>query len=119
VDDNQTCLLLGALLLSEIGAQVVQAPSGQAALAVCEWQEFDLILMDIQMPDLDGVETTRRIRQLTNANASAPIVACTIDTSYANPATWQAAGMDGYSAKPLSKATLRPLLARWNRLPAD
>ena len=70
------------------------------------------------MPDLDGVETTRRLRQLANANARAPIIALTLDARFADPVTRRAAGMDGYLAKPLSEATIRPLLAQWGLLNA-
>jgi|PlaIllAssembly_1097288.scaffolds.fasta_scaffold82334_2 CheY-like chemotaxis protein len=118
VDDHEICLVVGDLLLSPFGVQVVRASGGAAALAACARQDFDLILMDIQMPDLDGVETTRRLRQLANANARAPIIALTLDARFADPVTRRAAGMDGYLAKPLSEATIRPLLAQWGLLNA-
>lgn len=71
------------------------------------------------MPDLDGIETTHRIRQLANANALTPIIAHTMDAGFSDPETWQAAGMDGYVAKPLREENLLALLVRWGLLKAD
>ena len=119
VDDNEICLAIGDRLLAPFGVQVVRASGGAAALAACARQDFDLILMDIQMPDPDGVETTRRLRQLANANATAPVIAFTLDARFADPATWRAAGMDGYLVKPPSDAAIRSLLAQWGLLNAN
>jgi len=118
VDDSTIYLTLADILFAELAVTLVVAQGGWAALAACERQPFDLILMDLQMPDLDGIETTHRIRQLANANALTPIIAHTMDAGFSDPETWQAAGMDGYLAKPPSDAAIRSLLAQWGLLNA-
>lgn len=119
VDDSTVYLTLAEILFAESAVTLVVAQGGRVALAACERQLFDLILMDIQMPDLDGIETTRRIRQLANANTLAPIIAHTTDASFSDPETWRAAGMDGYVAKPLRHENISSLLVRWGLLKAD
>ncbi len=119
VDDAAVYLSLAQIFFARLAVTLVVARGGRAALAACERQTFDLILMDLQMPDLDGIETTRRIRQLANANARTPVIAHTTDADFANPDTWRAAGMDGYFAKPLNEHNIPRLLARWGLLQAQ
>ena len=113
VDDVSVNLLYAKMVFAELEVTLVVAEGGQEALAACEAQAFDLILMDIRMPGLDGIETTRRIRQLANANARAPVVALTTDANFKDPVIWRAAGMDGYLARPFYEDDIRRLLARW------
>ncbi len=76
VEDNSTNRLVATELLSQQGATVVEAESGTEALAALTQQEFSLVLMDVQMPGMDGYETTRRIRQIPHF-ADLPILAMT------------------------------------------
>jgi CheY-like chemotaxis protein len=76
-DDMKLNQYLITQLLTNRGAQLVTVSDGLEALAACKEQLFDLIILDIRMPRLDGVETCRAIRKLDSANAVAPIVALT------------------------------------------
>jgi CheY-like chemotaxis protein len=67
---------------------------------------YDLILMDVNMPGMDGLEATRRIRDLAEPHASVPIVALTADVMTHHQATYQAAGMNGFVPKPFSPGQL-------------
>jgi CheY-like chemotaxis protein/HPt (histidine-containing phosphotransfer) domain-containing protein len=97
VDDSETNLLLVDRQLRTLGHEVVAASSGRDALALMS-ATFDLVLMDVNMPDLDGVETTRRLRAL---GWTTPIVAFTAATTTTDRAACQAVGMDDFLAKPI------------------
>ena len=87
-------------------------PNGRAA--VNAWQEgkYDLILMDCQMPELDGYEATREIRQLENSSQRIPIIALTAHAMKGADAECSAAGMDDYLSKPIDKDKLEKCLER-------
>ena len=71
---------------------------------------YDLVLLDMHMPGLDGVATLQRIRQLPGAMARVPVVAMTADATEAHRRQYLAAGMDGYLAKPLTPEAMRDIL---------
>jgi CheY-like chemotaxis protein len=73
---------------------------------------YDLVLMDIQMPGLDGIEATRQIRALGGARASTPVVALTANAMVEERATYMAAGMDGHVAKPIELRALAHAISR-------
>jgi signal transduction histidine kinase/CheY-like chemotaxis protein len=100
------------LLLQSMGHQVSFAEDGQQALALAEQADFDLVLMDIHMPVMDGLTSARRIRALPGPRARVPIVALTADVM--NDAAEQAmgAGMNAFLPKPLQKAQLQAVLPR-------
>ena len=100
------------LLLQSMGHQVSFAEDGQQALALAEEADFDLVLMDIHMPVMDGLTSARRIRALQGPRARVPIVALTADVM--NDAAEQAmgAGMNAFLSKPLQKAQLQAVLPR-------
>jgi two-component system sensor histidine kinase/response regulator len=101
---NQT-VALG--LLEPRGHTVVVANNGYEALAHFARQKFDLVLMDVQMPQMDGFETTRRIRRLETATgAHTPIVAMTANAMSGDRERCLAAGMDAYLSKPIRKREL-------------
>jgi CheY-like chemotaxis protein len=91
-----------------MGATVETADDGVLGVEAVERddQGFDLIFMDIQMPGMDGVEATRRIRDLGGDAASTPIIAMTANALAHQQASYIAAGMNGAVAKPLSPAAL-------------
>jgi len=76
------------------------------ALAACETATFDVIFMDVRMPELDGRETTRRLRAGTSPNARTPVVAVTADTQPEDVDACTAAGMEYFVSKPLTPAAL-------------
>jgi two-component system cell cycle response regulator DivK len=95
-------------LLGNAGYQLVEAGNGEEAIAAVATQRFDLILMDIQLPVMDGYEATRRIRSNPELN-SIPIIAVTSYALIGDEAKALAAGCNGYITKPYSP---RALLAK-------
>lgn len=102
-------------MLQRMGCDVVAAEGGGAALQAWAQQTFDLILMDIQMPDMDGLEATRQIRTLEGqkARAPVPIVALTANALGADRQAALAAGMNDYLQKPMTYGTLLGMVSRW------
>jgi two-component system sensor histidine kinase/response regulator len=100
-------------LLHKMGTTAQVCRNGIEALAALERQPYDLILMDCQMPDLDGYETTRRLRA---AGSAIPIIAVTAHALTGEREKCLAAGMNDYLSKPLRLDALQEMLARW--LPA-
>lgn len=105
VEDNATNRLIAGRMLEALGAEVSLAEDGVQGVALAR-EGFDLILMDIQMPGMDGVEATQRIRALPAPIGTAPILAMTANAMAHQQAAYMAAGMDGAVAKPLSPAAL-------------
>ena len=112
VDDNATNRMIAGKILEQLGAVVTTAESGAEAIALARINAFDLILMDIQMPDMDGVETTRRLRRDRVVSAQTPILALTANVFDEQRRTYMAAGMDGVVAKPISPADLLAEIGR-------
>jgi two-component system sensor histidine kinase/response regulator len=103
-------------MLERIGCAVTVAGDGLKALAALEVGSFDLILMDCQMPELDGYQATRRIREREQREGSGrriPIVALTGHAMEENRAQCLAAGMDDHLSKPMTRAQLKEVLERW------
>ena len=102
VDDHAINLRLVELMFSKFGCDVECASSGEDALERCaKHGQFDLILMDIMMPGLDGVETTEQIRDGNTNNKDTPIYALTTNTAPYQVQRYENAGMDGVLHKPL------------------
>ncbi|MDR3517534.1 MAG: response regulator [Azospirillaceae bacterium] len=104
---------LVSLMLQKAGYAVTGAADGDEAVSVVRQQAFDLVLMDVQMPVMDGLEATRAIRALPGVAGQVPIVALTADIQPANIAAYQAAGMNDYLAKPIDRAKLLAIVAQW------
>jgi PAS domain S-box-containing protein len=101
-EDNHINQRLAVGLLERYGHQVIVAENGQAAVDLFRDSEFDLILMDIQMPMLDGLEATRKIRELeSGTGAHIPIIAMTAHALVGDRDRCIAAGMDDYISKPI------------------
>ena len=113
VDDNQSLRTFTALLLEKQGYEVVQANDGQQALDAMEHNEFDLILMDIEMPIIDGIEATRVIRDSNKPYCHIPIVGHTGDNSPLTIEKIHQSGMNDYIVKPADKDKLLGKLANW------
>ncbi|MFI4965865.1 MAG: ATP-binding protein [Caulobacterales bacterium] len=106
VDDNRTNRLVGLKSLEALGAQAETADSGEAAITAAAKGGYDLILMDVNMPGMDGLEATRHIRALPQPQAAVPIVALTADVMTHHQAAYHAAGMNGFVPKPFSPGQL-------------
>lgn len=113
VEDNEFNQALIARALLQIGCSVESASSGMEALARLGSGDYDVILMDCHMPQMDGFETTRQIRMREKARQHVPIIAVTAGGVHGMRRTCLAAGMDDYIAKPFSLATLRARVAYW------
>ena len=113
VDDTPANLHLLRELLKEFGVTVFTAKDGAEALSLCEQHDFDLIFMDIQMPVMDGLETTRRIRQQEQGCKRTPIVALTAHAMTDQKTELLLAGLDDYMSKPIGEAQLLHILNRW------
>lgn len=112
VDDNETNLILGSLILESLGLDVTPVDGGGAAVAAAREGSFDLVLMDISMPDIDGLEATRQIRRFMR-NDQLPIVALTAHIDYAEKRACLDIGMDDYLTKPIVRDDLQRTLAIW------
>ncbi|MFO1013611.1 MAG: ATP-binding protein [Caulobacteraceae bacterium] len=112
VDDNATNRMIGVRMLEALGASATAAEDGQMAVEAAAAQGFDLILMDINMPGMDGIEAARRVRAQGGPSAAAPIVALTANAMAHQRDEYLAAGMNGVVAKPFSPASLLTEIAR-------
>jgi signal transduction histidine kinase/DNA-binding response OmpR family regulator len=102
-EDNRVNQTMAIRLLEKRGHTVVLAETGKAALAAVHKQAFDLVLMDIQMPEMDGLEATMAIRQKEKSSGKhLPIIAMTANAMKGDKEHCLRSGMDGYIAKPLS-----------------
>ena len=112
VDDNRTNRIIGCKSLEALGAEAFAVESGSAAIGAVAQQAFDLILMDINMPDMDGLEATRRLRALGGASAAIPVIALTADVMGHHRSAYLNAGMNGVVPKPFSPSQLLTEIAR-------
>ncbi len=112
-EDNPVNQLVARRFLERAGHVVVVADNGQAAVAACLRESFDLILMDLQMPEMDGFQATAEIRRLEARRGSyTPIVALTAHATAGDRERCEAASMDGYASKPIQRELLFAEIAR-------
>jgi len=113
-DDDEISLISGKLILEKYGFIVVTALNGREALNLLADQEFDFILMDVQMPIMDGVEATRAIRNSTTIGlkSNIPIIAMTAFAMTGDKEKFLAAGMNDYISKPVEIDTLKEVIER-------
>ncbi len=112
VEDNLINQDVARGLLEQVGACVTLAGSGAAALALLAAATFDVVLMDVQMPEMDGYETTRRIRQHPQWR-QLPVIAMTAHAMVSDRDKSLAAGMNDHVSKPVTPADLYQTVARW------
>ena len=112
-EDNAINALLARVMLENLGCRVDLAGNGQEAVIKAQTGGYDLILMDCQMPVLDGFEATRLIRKLDSPASAVPIIALTANAMKGDSVACLAAGMNDYLTKPISKAALQVALQRW------
>ncbi|TKF16359.1 two-component sensor histidine kinase BarA [Enterovibrio norvegicus] len=118
VDDNPANLKLITALLKERVAHVVTASDGTTALEKAKERHFDLILMDIQMPEMDGVTASQEIRK-TPLNQYTPIVAVTAHAMSGERERLISEGMDDYLTKPIEEHILEQVLHQWTHTHAE
>ncbi len=112
-DDNAINRMLVEALLGEAGYRLDVVEDGAEAIAAAAAHDYTLILMDIQMPNVDGIEATRAIRALDGPRGRVPIVALTANAMAGDRDIYLAAAMNDYVSKPLDPTALRAVVARW------
>ncbi len=112
-EDNAVNRLLVGTLVEAMGCALTCVEDGQAAVAASLEEAFDLILMDVNMPGLSGLEATRRIRACAGPCQAAPILALTANASKADADACLAAGMDDFISKPIDVDQFAQTLSRW------
>jgi len=117
VEDNAINRRLAVVMLEKIGCLVSVADDGQQALSQIERQEFDLVLMDCQMPVMDGLEATRQIRanEQSAGGGHIPIAALTAHAMENERQICFEAGMDDYLSKPFTKRDIERIVRKWAR----
>ena len=115
VEDNAINQEIALTMLEDSGYDPTPADNGRRALALWERYPFDVILMDCQMPEMDGFEATRRVRRMEaqQGRDRTPIIALTANAILGDRELCLDAGMDDYLAKPYTRAALLAVLARW------
>jgi len=111
VDDNHTNLILGSMILESFGIDVITAENGKEAVSAVQEQQFDLILMDVHMPEMDGLEATHQIRHVLKQEL--PIIALTALSYDREKTRCLESGMNSYLTKPIIKENLAKELAKW------
>jgi CheY-like chemotaxis protein/PAS domain-containing protein len=115
VEDNLINQKVASSLLESMGCVLTLAQNGEEAVAAAARQVFDVVMMDCQMPVMDGLEATRRIRALDGDGAMAPIVAMTANVTADHRRACLAAGMDDFVSKPVRKQLLQQIVLKWLR----
>jgi CheY-like chemotaxis protein len=114
VEDHPINQMLARTLLEKWGHQVTLAENGQLAVKAYSQQPWDVILMDLQMPVMGGLEAAQKIRAMEPPGRRVPIIAVTANTTDSDREATEAAGMDGHLAKPFNAALLNSLLTRFS-----
>jgi PAS domain S-box-containing protein len=118
-EDNAVNREVAVAMLLSIGCDVAVAHNGREAVAAARVDQFDAILMDCQMPDMDGFQATRALRAAEqDTGTHLPIIALTANAMEGDREHCLAAGMDDYLAKPFRQEQLRSVLAKWVNPPA-
>jgi len=117
VDDNDLNLLIAQRMLIKKGHRVITAKNGREALEKLKDHKYDLLFMDVNMPDMDGLETTRMIRHYERdaGIGHTPVIAMTAYTQDEDRQRCLASGMDGYLSKPIDIKAIEQILARFAR----
>jgi two-component system sensor histidine kinase/response regulator len=113
VEDNRVNQKVGVRLLEKFGCRVDVAANGEEAVEMSSQLPYDLILMDCQMPEMDGYEATRQIRRRGGHEGRTPIIAITASVTERDREQCFAAGMDDYLSKPIRVDTLFEALEKW------
>jgi two-component system, sensor histidine kinase and response regulator len=112
-DDNPVNCRIAVLMLEKAGHQIDVVNGGAEAIAAVQRKRYDLVLMDVQMPAVDGLEATRRIRALPIAHAGVPVIAITANAMHGDDQRCFEAGMNDYITKPIDRARLLGKVSEW------
>jgi CheY-like chemotaxis protein len=112
VDDNPGNCVVAQIMLAKLGFECDVATSGREAVEMIQKRSYPLVLMDVQMPEMDGIETTAAIRAL-NKRTHIPIIAITANALVGDREQCLAGGMDDYISKPYFPKDLAAILHRW------
>ena len=112
-EDDRTNQMVIRAMLERAGYAIDVVENGRDAIAAIERADYDLLLMDVQMPELDGVEATRRIRALSSTKSALPIIATTAHAMSGARQEYLAQGMNDYVSKPFDLDELLGVVARW------
>jgi CheY-like chemotaxis protein/HPt (histidine-containing phosphotransfer) domain-containing protein len=113
VEDHPVNQLVARRFLERLGCEVVVVEDGKRAVALCTQREFALVLMDVQMPVMDGLTATREIRKREGGGRRTPIIALTASVMTGEVERCLNAGMDGVLTKPLEPSRLRTVVAQY------
>jgi CheY-like chemotaxis protein len=113
VEDDKVNQLVVAGMLRQLAHHADCVADGIEALQALHERAYDVVLMDIRMPNMDGVEAARRIRRMEGAAARIPIIALTANATTEERLRCEAAGMDDFMSKPFRRAELEARLAAW------
>jgi CheY-like chemotaxis protein len=115
IEDNAVNLMMATFMLEKYACHITPAENGVQAVELIKQGGFDLVLMDCQMPEMDGYEATKVVRQLEKETAGAhiPIVALTANAMKGDDEKCFAAGMDDYITKPIEPEKLENILRKW------
>jgi CheY-like chemotaxis protein len=112
VDDNAINRRVARSFLEHYRLSVEEARDGNEALAVLARSPFDIVLMDIQMPGLDGMEAFRKLRLSASPNRQTPVIALTAESMQGDRERYLSQGFDDYISKPIDERTLMSALSR-------
>lgn len=113
VDDNETNRKVARFQLHSLGYESQEVSSAKEALEILQEHAFDVVLMDCEMPEMDGFEATLAIRQMDGQDKHTVVIALTAHSVHRARERGHAAGMDDYLTKPLRQEPLNSVLARW------
>lgn len=113
VEDNEINQKVAKLLLGELNCQVDIAENGQTALTSLQKNRYDLVFMDIGLPDMSGIEVTSQLRQRENVAHRVPVIALTADCLSGDEETWAKVGIDDYLIKPYTLEQLEEMIEKW------
>jgi CheY-like chemotaxis protein/HPt (histidine-containing phosphotransfer) domain-containing protein len=112
-EDNPVNQAVAEAILTRSGYTVVTVSDGREAVDVLSARDFDLVLMDLQMPEMNGLEATAHIRKLPGLKAKVPVIAMTAHALSGDREKCLAAGMDDYVSKPINGLELKEMVGRW------
>ena len=122
VEDNPTNIIIARAVLTKLGHSVDVAENGRKAVAAVREKEYDLVFMDMQLPEMDGLEATRAIRALAGQDgedsarfARIPIIAMTANVLEENEISCREAGMNDFTTKPIDFKKLQAVIKKWSR----
>jgi CheY-like chemotaxis protein len=113
-EDNPVNQRVALKMLSKLGCEAKAVETGLEALSIIGSDEFDVVLMDCQMPEMDGFEATRKVREIESTQ-NLPILALAANAMQGDKTRCLDAGMNDYLTKPIDLSSLSQALSRWSR----